>query len=83
MACLIAGSRGETREYLDKHMLDAMVFDLYFFNRRHGLISAILHRSDDKELLASLMADAAIREQVERIEHDDRFKLIKRATYKR
>jgi Alw26I/Eco31I/Esp3I family type II restriction m6 adenine DNA methyltransferase len=83
MACLIAGSRGETREYLDKHMLDAMVFDLYFFNRRHGLISAILHRSDDKELLASLMVDAAIMEQVERIEHDDRFKLIKRATYKR
>lgn len=79
---LLMGSTGKEREYLDKNILDPMVYELYFSESKFELIEAVSLRITTDHPVQKLRDDGDIIKKRERIESDPRYGLITRATYK-
>ena len=79
---LLIGSTDSDREYLDKKILDPMVYELYFSESKTGLIGAISSKIYDDPTIQKLRDDN-ITKKCEMIEKDLRYDMVTRATYKK
>ena len=79
---LLIGSMDSDREYLDKKILDPMVYELYFSESKAGLIEAVSSKIYDDPTIQKLRDDH-ITKKCEMIEKDLRYDLVTRATYKK
>jgi hypothetical protein len=79
---LLMESSGADREYLDKEILDPMVYELYFSDHNKGLIETVFSSIDDIMTIEKLRSDPGIRKEINEIEKDSRYRLITRSTYK-
>lgn len=80
VATAIMDSTGETREYLDRELMDALVYELYFMDMRM-LSSAVLAATDEKTGPDTFMGDE-IRRIIDLISEREGFKITQRVTYR-
>ncbi|WP_158308930.1 Eco57I restriction-modification methylase domain-containing protein [Methanocella arvoryzae] len=83
VACVarsIMETEGETREYLDKKLMDALIYELYFMDTRM-LSSAVLAAIDERSGPGAFMHEG-IQRIVEMIEGREGFKIVRQATYR-
>ncbi|WP_424357404.1 Eco57I restriction-modification methylase domain-containing protein [Methanocella sp. MCL-LM] len=71
---------GKTREYLDRRLMDALVYEIYFTDM-HMLSSAVLAAIGEPADAEALIGDD-IRRIIEMIESREGFKITQRATYR-
>ncbi len=80
---LLIGSTNTDREYLDKKILDSMVYELYFSDSHSELIEAVSLKINADSPIQKLREDKVIIKTCEMLENDLRYDLITRATYKK
>ncbi|HTY90349.1 MAG TPA: N-6 DNA methylase [Methanocella sp.] len=78
VARLIINSRGETREFLDKKLMDSMAYELYLKDTKAGLIGAVTAMHDPEKLIS----DSNIRRMVYAMRDEKEFQVIQRAAYR-
>jgi hypothetical protein len=81
VAKLIMDTSGETREFLDKSLMDPMAYELYFKDEA-DLIQAIGNLQGDGELIRRARSDSAITQKLRALTGEEQYRLIRRATYK-
>lgn len=74
----IVSSTGAEREFMDKKLMDPMVFELYLPGYGAGLINAVMAITDTN----GLEIDAGINTKIDMIRQDRFFKAIQRAAYR-
>lgn len=80
---LIMESGGETREFLDKRLMDAMVYELYMARPPEtGLIALAGPHVDNNRDAEALIRDPSILRKIEEIECQPGFKLISMVAYR-
>ena len=80
VATAIMASSGQTREYLDKKLMDALVYELYFIET-DMLSSAVLSAIDEGTGPDALMRDN-VKRIVDRILDIEEFKITQHVTYR-
>lgn len=80
---LLMESTNENLEYLDKKILDPMVYELYFSESDAGLIGAVSEKLHAGTPIQKSCISNDIIEKCERIENDAGYRLITRSTYKK
>lgn len=80
---LVMSSEGNTREFMDRVLMDSMVFELYFLDD-HGLIDLLepLKRLDDATFTRGVKTGQAIGQKIKEIMADERYSLIKGTAFK-
>jgi adenine-specific DNA-methyltransferase len=81
VARLIMESHGEAREFLDKKLMDAMAYELYFMDM-HMLSSAVLSSMEDGATAETLKREEDIAVMIDRITAREGFRVIQSATYR-
>jgi Alw26I/Eco31I/Esp3I family type II restriction m6 adenine DNA methyltransferase len=83
LARLIMDTSGEARTFLDRSVIDPLVFELYFIDYT-PLIKSIeqLQKLDDAEFIKRLMDDAHINQKLKEISSDKRYNLIMEAAFR-
>jgi Alw26I/Eco31I/Esp3I family type II restriction m6 adenine DNA methyltransferase len=82
VARLIMESSGDVREFLDKKIMDAMAYELYFMDMRM-LSSAILSSMEDGATAETFKREEDIAAIVDRITSREGFRVIQSATYRK
>ena len=82
VARLIMSSSGETRDFLDKTLMDAMAYELYF-TERSVLSGTVLSSKDNGATAEALMRDKSIMAIVEGIIAREEFRVMQDVTYRR
>jgi Alw26I/Eco31I/Esp3I family type II restriction m6 adenine DNA methyltransferase len=82
VARLIMDSRGEEREFLDKKLMDAMAYELYFMDMRM-LSSAVLSSMEDGATAETLKREEDIAAIIDSIMAREGFRVIQDATYRK
>ncbi len=80
---LLMESTNENLEYLDKKILDPMVYELYFSESDAGLIGAVSEKLHAGTPIQKSCISNDIIEKCEMIENDAGYRLITRSTYKK
>jgi hypothetical protein len=81
VARLIMGSGGEEREFLDKKLMDAMAYELYFMEMRM-LSSAVISSMEEGVTAETFKRQDDIRAIIDRITAREGFKIMQRTTYR-
>ncbi len=81
VARLIMASDGEEREFLDKKLMDAMAYELYFIEMRM-LSSAIISSMEEGVTAETFKRQDDIRAIIDRITAREGFKIMQRTTYR-
>jgi hypothetical protein len=82
VAQLIMSSDGEEREFLDKKLMDAMAYELYFMDMRM-LSSAVLSSVEECATVETFKRQEDIVAILDRITDREGFKAVQGATYRR
>lgn len=82
VARLIMGASGEEREFLDKKLMDAMAYELYFMDMRM-LSSAVLSSMEGGTTAETFKRQEDITAILDRITAREGFKIVQDATYRR
>ncbi len=82
IARLIMGSSGEEREFLDKKLMDAMAYELYFMDMRM-LSSAVLSSMEDGATAETFKREEDIAAIIDQITAREGFRVIQNATYRK
>ena len=82
IARLIMGSSGEEREFLDKKLMDAMAYELYFMDMRM-LSSAVLSSMEDGATAETFEREEDIAAIIDQITAREGFRVIQDATYRK
>lgn len=77
---LLTSASGDTREYIDKRIIDPLVYEQYFHSD-HRLLEAVQAQVDGHSI-EQLLTDPTVAKYQGDIERNDQYKLIMKATYK-
>jgi Alw26I/Eco31I/Esp3I family type II restriction m6 adenine DNA methyltransferase len=83
LAGLIMDTKGEARTFLDRSVIDPLIFELYFIEDA-PLVKSLgrLQKLCDADFIKWLMDDAYINQKLKDISADDRYNLIKEAAFR-